>query len=85
MELDKKQKIMCYTKLSKNAICPTRASNLSAGLDLYSAEICTIAPKGKSLISTDLQLALPMGYYGRIAPRSGLSINHFIDMMIQNF
>jgi dUTP pyrophosphatase len=32
------------------------------------------------LISTGLKLAIPINYYGRIAPRSGLALNHFIDV-----
>jgi deoxyuridine 5'-triphosphate nucleotidohydrolase len=35
---------------------------------------------GKRLISTGLQVAIPSKYYGRIAPRSGLALNHFIDV-----
>jgi len=29
---------------------------------------------------TDLQKQLPEGCYGRIAPRSGLALNHHIDI-----
>jgi dUTP pyrophosphatase len=32
------------------------------------------------LISTGLQIVIPIKYYGRIAPRSGLALNHFIDI-----
>jgi dUTP pyrophosphatase len=32
------------------------------------------------LISTGLQIAIPRNHYGRIAPRSGLALNHFIDV-----
>ena len=34
--------------------------------------------RGKELILTDLQIQLPHGSYGRIAPRSGLAINQHI-------
>lgn len=40
-----------------------------------------IVPKhGRCLIKTDISLVLPANCYGRIAPRSGLAINHFIDV-----
>ncbi len=29
---------------------------------------------------TDIQITIPDGCYGRIAPRSGLACNHFIDV-----
>lgn len=35
---------------------------------------------GKASIGTDLQVQIPRGYYGRIAPRSGLAIKKFIDV-----
>ncbi|RWR99558.1 dUTP pyrophosphatase-like protein, partial [Dinothrombium tinctorium] len=52
----------------------------SAGVDLYSAHDYIIRAKGKALIKTDIQLLFPPGCYGRIAPRSGLAFNHFIDV-----
>ncbi|CAG2214482.1 unnamed protein product [Mytilus edulis] len=30
--------------------------------------------------TTDIQIALPEGCYGRVAPRSGLAAKHFIDV-----
>jgi len=35
----------------------------------------TIQPRGRSLIKTDIAVALPEGTYGRIAPRSGLAVD----------
>ena len=52
---------------------PIRGSEFSAGLDLFAAEAKVIATKGRALVKTDLQVALPDGCYGRIAPRSGLA------------
>lgn len=39
-----------------------------------------IEAHGKELIKTDLQIEVPEGTYGRVAPRSGLAWNHFIDV-----
>lgn len=69
-----------FVRLSSNAIIPSRGSKESAGLDLYAAHSCIIPAKDKFLISTDLQIALPKGSYGRIAPRSGLAVKNFIDI-----
>ena len=46
----------------------------------YSAYDCVVPAKGKSLIKTDIQIELPSGCYGRIAPRSGLAHKHFLDV-----
>uniref|UniRef100_A0A8B9GDD9 Deoxyuridine 5'-triphosphate nucleotidohydrolase n=1 Tax=Amazona collaria TaxID=241587 RepID=A0A8B9GDD9_9PSIT len=52
----------------------------AAGYDLYSAYDCDIPPMGKAVVKTDIQVALPSGCYGRVAPRSGLAAKHFIDV-----
>lgn len=35
---------------------------------------------GKVIAKTDIQIELPDGCYGRVAPRSGLAANHHIDI-----
>ncbi|GAB1286827.1 Deoxyuridine 5'-triphosphate nucleotidohydrolase [Apodemus speciosus] len=40
----------------------------------------TISPMEKALVKTDIQVAVPSGCYGRVAPRSGLAVKHFIDV-----
>jgi len=41
----------------------------------------TVPARGYVLISTDLQIQLPEGCYGRIALRSGLALQHHIDIV----
>ncbi|XP_054070320.1 deoxyuridine 5'-triphosphate nucleotidohydrolase, mitochondrial isoform X1 [Rissa tridactyla] len=69
-----------FTKLSENASTPSRGSARAAGYDLYSAYDCVIPPMEKAVVKTDIQIALPSGCYGRVAPRSGLAAKHFIDV-----
>ncbi|XP_075016146.1 deoxyuridine 5'-triphosphate nucleotidohydrolase, mitochondrial isoform X2 [Calonectris borealis] len=69
-----------FTKLSENASAPSRGSARAAGYDLYSAYDCAIPPMEKAVVKTDIQIALPSGCYGRVAPRSGLAAKHFIDV-----
>ncbi|NWH46796.1 DUT protein, partial [Fregata magnificens] len=69
-----------FTKLSENASAPSRGSPRAAGYDLYSAYDCVIPPMEKAVVKTDIQIALPSGCYGRVAPRSGLAAKHFIDV-----
>ncbi|KAM6308821.1 deoxyuridine 5'-triphosphate nucleotidohydrolase, mitochondrial [Aegotheles albertisi] len=69
-----------FTKLSENAFAPSKGSARAAGYDLYSAYDCVIPPMEKAVVKTDIQIALPSGCYGRVAPRSGLAAKHFIDV-----
>ncbi|XP_069101796.1 deoxyuridine 5'-triphosphate nucleotidohydrolase, mitochondrial-like [Argopecten irradians] len=72
--------ILRFAKLTENAFTPTRGSKLAAGYDLYSAYDYTIPARQKQIVKTDIQIALPDGCYGRVAPRSGLAAKHFIDI-----
>ncbi|PUU81138.1 dUTPase-like protein [Tuber borchii] len=67
-------------RLSTKARIPKRGSALAAGYDLYSAHDTTIIRHGKALVDTDIQMMIPVGTYGRIAPRSGLASKNFIDV-----
>lgn len=46
----------------------------------YSAYDYTIPAHGKQVAMTDIQIELPTGCYGRVAPRSGLAAKNFIDV-----
>lgn len=52
-----------------------------AGHDLYAIESAIINPGERKLIRTGIKLEIPVGFYGRIAPRSGLALKHGIDVM----
>lgn len=77
---EKNRVILRFSKLTENAFTPTRGSSEAAGYDLHSAYDYTIPAQGKMVALTDLQIALPDGCYGRVAPRSGLAAKHFIDV-----
>ena len=61
-------------KLRNNAAIPKRASEEAAGYDIASAEDTVVPAKGKAVIKTGVSIAIPEGCYGRIAPRSGLTV-----------
>lgn len=67
--------------LSDKATVPKRALPGSAGLDLSASEDVTIPPRKWKLVSTGLAMQIPGGYYGRIAPRSGLAAKNGIDVL----
>ena len=74
--------------LSDNATLPTRGSLYAAGYDLYRYETrlilieheiiyssaeTVIPARGRTIVKTDISIAVPFGSYGRVAPRSGLA------------
>ncbi|XP_031668755.1 deoxyuridine 5'-triphosphate nucleotidohydrolase-like isoform X2 [Salvelinus namaycush] len=72
--------VLKFSKLSEHATAPTRGSAKAAGYDLFSAYDYSIGPMDKAIVKTDIQIAVPSGCYGRVAPRSGLAAKHFIDV-----
>lgn len=65
--------------LHEDARVPSRKSPQAAGYDITAAEEAQVPPRGRTLVSTGLAVALPDGCYGRIAPRSGTSSKHGIE------
>jgi len=53
---------------------PQYGSVEAAGLDLFSTEAAIIPARGQKLIPTGIICEPPTGTYGRVAPRSGLSL-----------
>lgn len=64
--------------LDEGAIMPKRATEGSAGYDLYCLQD-TFIPYGRSIIKTGVHIQLPMGYEATIQPRSGFSAKGFED------
>ena len=67
-------------KLDPKATLPSLGSVNAAGYDLNALQATTVPARGKVLVSTGLAFAIPVGNYGRIAPRSGLAAKHSIDV-----
>jgi dUTP diphosphatase len=73
--------LLSFKKLDPRAILPARGSALAAGLDLCAIEDLTIGPKQRTLAHTGLAVVIPEGYYGRLAPRSGLATRNGMDVL----
>lgn len=70
--------------LTSQAQVPTYGSEHAAGMDLYAAidgDAIEIPAKGRAMIPTGVAMAMPVGHYGRIAPRSGLAAKHGLDVL----
>ena len=70
-----------FKRLDQRAVLPTRGSAAAAGLDLYSIEAVRLVPGQRVLVRTGLAVALPKGFYGRLAPRSGLATKLGLDVL----
>ena len=70
-----------YSKLHPHAKEPFRANTSDAGYDLFSTDYVTLEPFQRKLISTGINIEIPEGFYGRVAPRSGLACKKGIDVM----
>ena len=60
---------------------PRHATRGDAGVDLYAREKGTVWPGERKLVPTGIAVAVPPGYVGLIAPRSGLAITHGISLV----
>lgn len=72
--------VLKVKRVWEGAKLPVRGSKQAAGLDLFAAEEKVIPAQGKGIISTGIAVELPVGVYGRVAPRSGLAVKSFIDV-----
>ena len=70
-----------FKRLHPDARLPARGSAHAAGLDLSALEEVTIPPGGRAAVRTGLAVAVPAGFYGRVAPRSGLAVEHGLDVL----
>jgi dUTP pyrophosphatase len=66
--------------LSDTAIIPKRGSERAAGYDLYPVESGVVPAWGSTTVNTGIKITMPLGYYGRIASRSGLAVKHNIEV-----
>ena len=67
-----------YYPESDECKVPYKATSEAAGYDLYAAEDKEILPKTNAIVSLDLRMAIPKGFFGKIFSRSGFFLNHKI-------
>jgi len=70
-----------FKQLDPRAVLPQRGSVLAAGLDVCGIEDVEIGPKERVMAKTGLAVAIPPGFYGRVAPRSGLAVKKGLDVL----
>jgi dUTP pyrophosphatase len=70
-----------FKQLDPHAVLPQRGSVLAAGLDVCGIEDVEIGPRQRVMARTGLAVAIPPGFYGRVAPRSGLAAKNGLDVL----
>ena len=70
-----------FRKISTKATSPVIATDGAVGADLFSAIDITIKPGALVTVPTDIAIDCPKGFYARVAPRSGMTVKHHIDVM----
>lgn len=68
-------------KLEKEARIPVRSNSTDAGADLFSTEDVMVYPGDRKTVGTGIAMEIPEGFYGRVAPRSGLAAKHGVDVL----
>ena len=67
--------------LNSDSRYPTKSHVADAGYDLFSTEDVSLKPLQRKVVKTGIKLSIPAGFYGRIAPRSGLAVKSGIDVL----
>ena len=69
-----------FLKTHPTARVLTCATTKSIRLDLYNPVSVVVLPHGKILVDMGIAFQIPLGYYGHIAPHSGLALHHHIHI-----
>jgi dUTP pyrophosphatase len=73
--------VLRFKQLDDKATLPARGSSFAAGLDICSIENVVIEPRQRAIARSGLAVAIPHGFYGRVAPRSGLAVKQGLDVL----
>lgn len=71
---------LLFVRLCDTAVPPRRSSAGAAGYDLCASHYVEVAARDRALVPTGIRVRIPSGYYGRIAPRSGLAVTQGFDV-----
>ena len=76
--LERNEILVQLNRFSKEVSIPKKMYPNSAGYDLYTNETVKVFAGSRSLVSLDLRMVIPKGYFTRISPRSGFALNQGI-------
>lgn len=67
--------------LNRNFVLPKYAHDGDAGLDLFSTDDILLSPGERKKVGCGFSIAIPEGFLGAIAPRSGLAIEYGVTVL----
>ena len=70
-----------FVRLSPMAKPPARSMEGAIGYDLYTPFSFILYPREIKLVYTDIAIKVPLGHYGRVAPKSGLTLKHHVTVL----
>ena len=70
-----------FVRLSPPAKPPARSTEGAIGYNLYTPFSFTLYPKEIKLVYTDIAIKVPLGHYGRVSPKSGLTLKHHVTVL----
>ena len=70
-----------FVRLLPTAKPPARFTEGAIGYDLYTPFSFTLYPREIKLVYTDIAIKVPLGHYGRIAPKSGITLKHHVTVL----
>jgi dUTP pyrophosphatase len=73
--------VLLVQRLDASLPLPSYQNAGDAGLDLHSATDVTIAPGERTVIGTGIAVAIPAGFVGLVAPRSGTAVRNGLSMV----
>jgi dUTP pyrophosphatase len=79
-EADPGRRVLVH-RLDPGLPLPARAHPGDAGVDLYAVKAVTLAPGERAMVGTGVAVAIPDGYAGLVAPRSGLAQRHGLGLV----
>lgn len=74
------QQMFRVAKLDAAAQIPVRTHPTDAGYDLHALQDAWVLARRSATVRTGIAVAIPQGYYGRVASRSGLSLKHSLEV-----
>ena len=72
-----------FVRLPLMAKPPARSTEGAVGYDLYTPFSFTLYPRDIKLVYTDIAIKVPLGHYGRVAPKSGLTLKHHVTVLAE--
>ena len=70
-----------FVRLLPTAKPPARSTEGAIGYDLYTPFSFTLYPREIKLVYTDIAIKVPPGHYGRVTPKSGLTLKHHVIVL----